>query len=156
MQEKELKKVIILLAATIIILISSIIVINNNDQNYKIIHVGYIDNAKSAVLIDNYDSFSTYLEKYSRKSYDEYGNIISTTTDELKKEYDENYFKDNNLAIQYVPTNSGSIKIKWVRTKIKDDTLEIKYDLDVPKIGTMDMNGFIIIVETDKSIKKVR
>lgn len=155
MQKKELKKVIILLVATIIIIISSIIVISN-DQNYKIIYVGYIDNAKSAVLIDNYDSFSTYLEKYSRKIYDEYGNIISTTTDELKKEYDENYFKDNNLAIQYVPTNSGSIKIKWVRTKIKDDTLEIKYDLDVPKIGTMDMNGFIIIVETDKSIKKVR
>ena len=61
MQKKELKKVIILLVATIIILISSIIVISN-DQNYKIIYVGYIDNAKSAVLIDNYDSFSTYLE----------------------------------------------------------------------------------------------
>lgn len=156
MKYKELKKVIILLTTTIIILISSIIVINNNDQNYKIIRVGYINNEKSAVLIDNYDSFSTYLEKYCKKSYDKYGNIISTTTAELKKEYDKNYFKDNNLAIQYVPTKSGSIKIKWVRTKIKDDTLEIKYNLDVPKIGTMDMNGFIIIIETDKSIKHVK
>ena len=93
---------------------------------------------------------------FKNNYYDGEGNAVSSSTDALKVQYNQDYFYENNLAIYYAPTNSGSIKIRNVRTIIKSDTLEAVYELEIPEVGTMDMSGFMITIETDKSIKHVK
>ena len=65
-------------------------------------------------------------------------------------------FYNNNLAIYYAPTNSGSVRIKSVRTVINNNTLEAVYELLIPEVGTMDMSGYMITIETDKSVYHVK
>ena len=96
---------------------------NTSNNFYKIYNVGYLDNVPKSLIIDNYSDFTAYLDK-----------------------------NNNNLAIYYIKTNSGSIRIGNVTTNIVDNELILNYDLISPEIGTMDMNGFMIIIEIDKTI----
>lgn len=125
-------------------------------NNYKIFKVGYLENVNSPVLLTTYEDFIDYISTFKNNYYDGEGNAVSSSTDALKVQYDQDYFYENNLAIYYAPTNSGSIKIRNVRTIIKSDTLEAVYELEIPEVGTMDMSGFMITIETDKSIKHVK
>lgn len=128
----------------------------HEDKNYKIFQVGYLESVNTPVLLSTYEDFITYVDTFSNKFYDGEGNAVSTSTAAIRNQYDSTYFETNNLAIYYVPTNSGSIKIKNVKTIINNTTLEIKYDFVIPEIGTMDMNGFMITVETDKNVTHVK
>ena len=125
-------------------------------NNYKIFRVGYLKNVNSPVLLTTYVDFIDYINTFKNNYYDGEGNAVSSSTDALKVQYSQDYFDENNLAIYYPPTNSGSIKIRNVRTIIKSDTLEAIYELEMPEVGTMDMSGFMITIETDKSIKHVK
>ena len=125
---------------------------NTSNNFYKIYNVGYLDNVSKSLIIDNYSDFTVYLDKNNNKVYDGDGNVESTSVDIIKNSYTEDYFNNNNLAIYYIKTNSGSIRIGNVTTNIVDNELILNYDLISPEIGTMDMNGFMIIIEIDKTI----
>ena len=125
---------------------------NTSNNFYKIYNVGYLDNVPKSLIIDNYSDFTAYLDKNNNKVYDGDGNVESTSVDIIKNSYTEDYFNNNNLAIYYIKTNSGSIRIGNVTTNIVDNELILNYDLISPEIGTMDMNGFMIIIEIDKTI----
>ena len=123
-----------------------------SNNNYKVYGVGYLDNVPKSVIIDNYSDFIAYLDNNNNKVYDGEGNVQSTSADNIKNNYTEDFFTNNNLAIYYIKTNSGSIRIGNVTTNIAGNELTLNYDLITPEIGTMDMSGFMITVEVDKSI----
>ena len=110
------------------------------------------DKSETVDLIDNYSDLIAYLDKHNNKVYDKDGNVQSTSADNIKNKYTEDYFNNNNLAIYYIITNSGSIRIGNVTTNIVGNELTLNYDLISPEIGTMDMSGFMITVEVDKNI----
>lgn len=124
--------------------------------NYKIFNIGYLDNINAPVVVTTYEDFINYLDSFKTTYYDSNGQPENSSTDAIRAQYNQVYFDDNNLAIYYAPTNSGSIRIKNVQTKINGSTVEIKYDYIKPEVGTMDMNGFIITVEVNKNITKAK
>lgn len=126
------------------------------DKNYKLFQVGYIESTNNKAILTNYEDFNNYLNTNSSKFYDGEGNVVSTSTDAIKNLYSSDYFNDKNLAIFYVKTNSGSIKLSNIKSLIDNNTIAIKYDLIIPEIGTMDMNGYMIVVEIDKSITNIK
>ncbi len=125
------------------------------EKNYKVFQVGYLTNINSPVLFSKYEDFINYIDTHNIKFYGEDG-VEATSTDSLKFYYPERYFDDLNVAIYYIETSSGSIKINNVKTLINEDTVSIKYNLLTPEIGTMDMNGFMIAVEVPKTVTKVK
>lgn len=125
-------------------------------SNYKTFKVGYLENVNSPVLLTTYEDFIKYIDTFKNTYYDGEGNAVSSTTDAIKVQYDQDYFYENNLAIYYAPTNSGSVRIKSVRTVINNNTLEAVYELLIPEVGTMDMSGYMITIETDKSVYHVK
>lgn len=125
-------------------------------NSYKTFRVGYLDNVNSPVLLTTYEDFIKYIDTFKNTHYDGEGNAVSSTTDAIRVQYDQDYFYDNNLAIYYAPTNSGSVRIKSVRTVINNNTLEAVYELLIPEVGTMDMSGYMITIETDKSVYHVK
>ena len=125
-------------------------------NSYKTFRVGYLDNVNSPVLLTTYEDFIKYIDTFKNTYYDGEGNAVSSTTDAIRVQYDQDYFYDNNLAIYYAPTNSGSVRIKSVRTVINNNTLEAVYELLIPEVGTMDMSGYMITIETDKSVYHVK
>ena len=132
-------------------------IFNKKELNsYKTFNVGYLDNVNTPVLLTTYEDFIKYIDTFKNTYYDGDGNAVSSTTDAIRVQYDQDYFNDNNLAIYYAPTNSGSVRIKSVRTVINNNTLEAVYELLIPEVGTMDMSGFMITIETDKSINNVK
>jgi hypothetical protein len=132
-------------------------ILNKKELNsYKTFKVGYLDNVNTPVLLTTYEDFIKYIDTFKNTYYDGDGNAVSSSTDAIRNQYDQDYFNENNLAIYYAPTNSGSVKIKSIRTVIKDNTLEVIYELMMPEVGTMDMSGFMITIETDKSINNVK
>lgn len=129
---------------------------SKQSNSYKTFRVGYLDNVNSPVLLTTYEDFIKYIDTFKNTYYDGEGNAVSSTTDAIRVQYDQDYFYENNLAIYYAPTNSGSVRIKSVRTVINNNTLEAVYELEIPEVGTMDMSGFMITIETDKSVTHVK
>ena len=125
-------------------------------KNYKTFQVGYIENVKTPVLLTNHNDFITYLETYKNEFYYGDGEVVSTSTDAIKNQYDSIFFDDKNIAIYYVETNSGGVKLNGIKTLINNNTLEVQYEKVIPEVSTMDMNGYMIVVEVDKTVTKVK
>ena len=131
-------------------------IFNRIIKNYKTIQVGYIENVKTPVLLTNHNDFITYLETYKNEFYYGDGEVVSTSTDAIKNQYDSIFFDDKNIAIYYVETNSGGVKLNGIKTLINNNTLEVIYEKVIPEVSTMDMNGYMIVVEVDKTVTKVK
>ena len=119
----------------------------DDDLTYDIdgysVKVGYLNSQIGGkVVIDDYSAFKNYFSKY-----DNMKSIIVR--------YNEEFFVNNSLAIQYVSVNSGSISITNVKGKVVDDKVLITYEENRPEVGIMDMSGYFLIVEVSKKIKEV-
>lgn len=102
----------------------SILNTKNNDFSFKQIKIGYntslINDNKYEVIIDNYNDFINYYQKYDLSI--------------IKSKYNEKFFNDNSLAILYIPLNSGSIVLKIDNITDNKSTLKIDYKLILPDI----------------------
>lgn len=128
---------------------------NKNLYGYTF-YSGFISNMTSSdnkIIITNYESLKDYCYKYNNYTYDEQGNILYGNLDKLLTQYDNNYFQENSLAIQYIETTSGSDKVQFIDASIiNENKIKVNYKIIEPEIGTCDMSGVLIIVETNKDI----
>lgn len=128
---------------------------NKNLYGYTF-YSGFISNMTSSdnkIIITNYESLKDYCYKYNNYTYDEQGNILCGNLDKLLTQYDNNYFQENSLAIQYIETTSGSDKVQFIDASIiNENKIKVNYKIIEPEIGTCDMSGVLIIVETNKDI----
>lgn len=128
---------------------------NKNLYGYTF-YSGFISNMTSSdnkMIITNYESLKDYCYKYNNYTYDEQGNILYGNLDKLLTQYDNNYFQENSLAIQYIETTSGSDKVQFIDASIiNENKIKVNYKIIEPEIGTCDMSGVLIIVETNKDI----
>lgn len=120
-------------------------------------HVGYLAdrNGNINTIITTYESFKTYFNKYTNYTYNGEGAVSKSSTDEIIKKYNEDYFKDKSLAVMYIEENSGSISIEEVKAIVTEETVKISYKENKPEVGTMDMNGFFIIAEVPKTVTSI-
>lgn len=128
---------------------------NKNLYGYTF-YSGFISNMTSSdnkIIITNYESLKDYCYKYNNYTYDEQGNILYGNLDKLLTQYDNNYFQENSLAIHYIETTSGSDKVQFIDASIiNENKIKVNYKIIEPEIGTCDMSGVLIIVETNKDI----
>ena len=122
---------------------------------YKVGYLSDISESDKKKVITDYTTFKSYFERNTNYRYDGNGNIVSSTCDEILNKYDEEYFNNKSLAILYISLGSGSITIEYKNAYIEDKIVKIKYDENVPEIGTMDMSGYFIVVEVPKGIERV-
>lgn len=121
-------------------------------------HVGYLSNVGEKnidKIISDYDSFKNYFVTYTNYTYDGNGNIVSSSCDSILSKYSEEYFKYKSLAVKYISLGSGSITISSVYGIIDGDNISFEYKKNSPEIGTMDMNGYFLIVEVSKDVKEI-
>lgn len=119
---------------------------------YRVGYLSEVDETTIDKVIGSYDDFKEYFTTYTNYTYDGYGNIVSSKTDEILNKYDEEFFEEKSLAVKYVITSSGSATIKEVYGIVDSDKVTIRYLVDYPELGTADMSGFFLILEVDKSV----
>lgn len=122
---------------------------------YKVGYLNDISESDKKKVVSDYATFRSYFERNTNYRYDGNGNIVSSFCDEILNKYDEEYFSDKSLAILYISLGSGSITIEYKNAYIEDKIVKIKYDENVPEIGTMDMSGYFIIVEVPKVVEEI-
>ena len=61
--------------------------------------------------------------------------------------YNDNFFTDNFLVLITVSETSGSNRHALSSISEDNDVLKINIDREVPEVGTMDMAGWLIIIE---------
>ena len=129
----------------------------NGEVTSYAVHVGYLSerNGNINTIITTYDSFKTYFNKYTNYTYDGKGNAASSSTDEITKKYNEDYFKEKSLAVVYIEESSGSISIESVKATVADETVRISIVEKRPEVGTMDMSGFFVIAEVPKTVTSI-
>ena len=146
----------ILLACTMLVAFKS------QDTTTKLIRTNYVSGTHGQTyVIESVDE----LDEYIKTNMDEYGlhhkeKVYEDTTIgfvDAVEEYDEEYFKEKTLVIVLLTENSGSIRHKVTKASVNEGTMEIKIKRVVPEIGTCDMAGWHIIIETDKQeIEKIK
>ena len=121
------------------------LIFTNEDKiEYEIYKVGYLTTSSKEVIIDNVDELNEYFSKDNNKNniYDGNGNVIGSSIDVILNDYPKDYFIDKYLIMKYVPVNSGSITITDVSLDFINDSKEISYSIDIPDVGTEDMNVY--------------
>ena len=131
-----------------------------SDDNGFAVRVGYLselaESNERKFILDNYKDFKDFFTKNNNSIFDGEGNPIKSNNDEIFDKYNEEYFDNNNLAVEYIVLGSGSITITYKGVNINNDEVEILYDRDEPEIGTMDMSGYFVIAEVSKDITKIK
>lgn len=153
---KIIAMVFVLLACTMLVAFKS------SDSNVKYVRTNYVDDAHGKTLViesiyelDEY--FNANKEKHNLKHKEK---VYSDTTigfEDAIAEYDEEYFRDHNIVLVLLTECSGSIGHKVISVKTNGGIMEIKIERQVPEIGTCDMAGWHIIIETEKvSIDEIK
>lgn len=129
----------------------------SNKYKSDIIYSQYINmtDIDKSKIINNYEDLVKYVEKYNNYKYDSYGNKTEGTLDILLKNYSSLYFDNKSLALIYVPLTSGSNSVSIKNIIEENNILDVSYKIIAPSIGTMDMSGYIILVEIGKNITQV-
>ena len=131
---------------------------NNNSSKeltFYSIRSGYLNikNSDKETIIKKSSELKKYCELYNHYTYDGQGNIISGTLDDLLDRYDNEYFKENSLALKYVEVSSSGDLVEFKNAKITASN-KIKIQYNVETIGmTDDMSGYILVIEIDKNIQ---
>ena len=131
---------------------------NNSSKKLEFysIHSGYlhITNSDKEIIIKKHSELERYCKDYNNYTYDEQGNIVSGALDDLLYRYDDNYFKENSLALKYIETTSGGDLIDFEEALITKSN-KLKLDYNIEAIGiTDDMSGYLLVIEIDKSVKE--
>ncbi len=126
-------------------------VIANDSLSYTIIENGY-DSYESKIISNyqDYLDFVDYIDSYN-KSYGKGYDLDS-------KKYDKEYFNKKSIAILNIITGTGMNKLKSIDLSVNGNTLICNANIDYTssKFVTDDIDGKVILVEIDKSIKKLK
>ena len=124
-------------------------VITNDSLSYTIIKNGY-DSYESKIITNyqDYLDFVDYIDSYNES----YGKVYDFDS----KKYDKEYFNKKSIAILNIITGTGMNKLKSIDLSVNGNTLSCNANIDYTssQVVTTDINGKVILVEIDKSIKK--
>ena len=128
--------------------------VQNKDKSFKgyTIDVGYIKKEPQKVVINSFDELKDYCDKYNKYVYDGKGNIVYGMLDDLLKNYNENFFNNSSLALEYIELSSGNSSVEFDFAKKIGNNVQILYNINSSKFETADMSGYLIIVEVTKDI----
>ena len=142
------KKAISLAIIITIVLVLLVIYKSVHGLRYIIIKNGY-DSYESKIIAN----YQEYLEFVDYVGFDNkaYGKVYKFNPNK----YNEKYFNKKSLAILNIVTGTGMNKLKSINISVSGDTLICNAYIDYTKsqIVTDDINGKLILVEIDKSIK---
>lgn len=119
--------------------------IEDSQDEGVVIRVGYLNDnnpMSKNMVISDYDEFVEIFSYYLE------------SIDDLKQ-FDEEYFETQNLAIVYVETTSGGDVVTFRRAKTSGKKIRVDYNVDTSKGITDDMSGFLIFVKCSKKIEEV-
>lgn len=158
MSKKEKIALIIEIVIVIVLIVSIIFYRKSNDNGSNLDNVDLLDYITIEMGYSEYDSeiISNYQEYQKLVKYtEEQKRIYGTKYDFNIDKYNEDYFKDNSLAIINVVTGSGSNRLNAINMYIKDNILICNLDIDFADtdIVTTDINGELLLVEIDKAVK---
>ena len=139
----------------ILIACTMLVAFKSQDTTTKLIRTNYVSGTHGKTfVIESVDE----LDEYIKTNMDVHGlhhkeKVYEDTTIgfvDAVEEYDEEWFKEKTLVIVLLIESSGSIRHKVTKASVKDGTMEIKIKRVVPEIGTCDMAGWHVLVETEK------
>lgn len=139
----------ILLACTMLVAFKS------QDKTTKLIRTNYVSGTHGkTIVIDSLEELEEYYNANKEKhNLGHREKVYSDTTigfADATKEYDEEFFKNHNIVLVLLTASSGSIRYKVENINLNDGVMEINITKKTPEIGTCDMAGWHIIIETDK------
>ena len=143
------KKKAISLAIIITIVLVLLVIYNSvHGLRYIIIKNGY--DSYESKIIANYQEYLEFVD-YVNFENNAYGKAYKFNPNK----YNEKYFNTKSLAILNIVTGTGMNKLKSINISVSGDTLICNANIDYTKsqIVTDDINGKLILVEIDKSIK---
>lgn len=160
---KWIKKIIISIVIVMVILFTNTIPMTytKEDRDVQYIRTNWIDGMNGETyILESKEELAEYLNKNREKhNLGHNEKVYSDTTigfEDAIVDYDEEWFKDNNLVLILLTADSGSIRYKVNSIDINNGKMDISFKKEVPEIGTCDMAGWHIIVETEKvSIEEI-
>ena len=155
-------KIKIIIMVFVLIACTMLVAFKSQDTTTKLIRTNYVSGTHGKTyVIESKEE----LDEYIKTNMDVYGlhhkeKVYEDTTIgfvDAVEEYDEEFFKEKTLVIVLLTESSGSIRHKVTKASVKDGTMEIKITRVVPEIGTCDMAGWHVLVETEKvEIEEIR
>ena len=145
----------IIVIVFVILACTMLVAFKSQDTTTKLIRTNYVSGTHGKTyVIESKEE----LDEYIKTNMDVYGlhhkeKVYEDTTIgfvDAVEEYDEEYFKEKTLVIVLLTESSGSIRHKVTKASVKDGVMEINITKKTPEIGTCDMAGWHIIIETDK------
>ena len=149
MKSKIILIMFVLLACTMLVAFKS------QDNTTKLIRTNYVSGTHgNTYVIESLEELEEYYNTNKEKhNLGHREKVYSDTTigfADATKEYDEEFFKEHNIVLVLLTASSGSIRYKVANINLNDGTMEINITKKTPEIGTCDMAGWHIIIETDK------
>ena len=139
----------------ILIACTMLVAFKSQDTTTKLIRTNYVSGTHGKTfVIESVDE----LDEYIKTNMDVHGlhhkeKVYEDTTIgfvDAVEEYDEEWFKEKTLVIVLLIESSGSIRHKVTKASVKDGTMEVNITKKIPEIGTCDMAGWHVLVETEK------
>ena len=155
-------KIKIVIMLFVMLACTMLVAFKSQDTTTKLIRTNYVSGTHGKTLVIE---SKEELEEYIKTNMDVHGlhhkeKVYEDSTIgfvDAVEEYDEEFFKEKALVIVLLTESSGSIRHKLTKASVKDGTMEIKIERNVPEIGTCDMAGWHVLVETEKvMIEEIR
>ena len=132
-----------------------LVAFKSQETNTKYIRTNYVSGTHGKTyVIESLEELEEYYnankEKYNLGHREK---VYSDTTigfADAIEEYDEEFFKNHNIVLVLLTASSGSIRYKVENINLNDGVMEINITKKTPEIGTCDMAGWHIIIETEK------
>ena len=149
------KIISIVTIAVIVIACTLLMAFKSPDSDAQYIRTNWVEATHGSTLVieskeELYQYFNENKEKYNLGHKEK---VYADTTigfEDAIADYDEEWFKDHNLVLVLLTAESGSIIHKVNNISVADGTMEINISRKVPDIGTCDMAGWHVLIETDK------
>ena len=153
MKKSKIIKICIIVGIVVSCLV--LVAFKSIERNVHYIKTNYVaDMSGQTFVIESKEQLDSYLnsnmEKFGLGHREKvYADSTIGFSDAIKN-YDDSFFKSNNLIIVLLSESSGSITHEVTDVKNDEGILNINIKRNYPEIGTCDMTGWHIVVEVDK------
>ena len=115
------------------------------DLKHEVYDTRYVDlnDSQQKVIFTSYKQLEIFVENHD-------------INEELLKEYDEKFFKNNNLATVYLVISNSALELEVKEVYKVDTKLTVKYDMEKKAdMGATVVSAKIVAVKIDKNIREI-
>ena len=115
------------------------------DLKHEVYDTRYVDlnDSQQKVIFTSYKQLEIFVENHD-------------INEELLKDYDEKFFKKNNLATIYLVISNSALELKVEEVYKVDTKLTVKYDMKKKAdVGATVVSAKIVAVKIDKNIREI-